>query len=205
MDSASYELTRRATVDGERLFLRAVELNTQTRGASDPRTLTSIQHLGEAYRREGRLPEAEKEFQRAIAGLTAVASQPKALSAALSGLGTLYCDEGRLDEAEATLSKALSVGMAEGDQEPVVADGMLELATTFRENGKTDRAMPLLKKAERIYRLDRDPRLALALHGIGLVQFLEGRKAWRRIRWWRREAWSRRLRGAFADRCTDRH
>jgi tetratricopeptide (TPR) repeat protein len=162
--------------EAERLFLRAVELNTRVRGAKDPRTLASLQHLGEAYRREGRFGDAEKTLLEAVDGLRATGTQPKATAAALSALGTLYCDQGRLDEAEATLSKALSMNLPEGD-EPVVADSMLVLATAFRESGKIDRAMPLLKKAEAIYVAHNDPRAGLALHGIGLIHLLEGRRS----------------------------
>lgn len=167
------------TEDAETLFRSAVELHARTRGATDVRTLLSLQNLGETYRRQGRLPAAESVLSRAYDGLRASAADPRAIASVLNGLGLLYRDLGRLEDAESTLSQALAIELEQDPNasKPPAADAMLTLATILRENHKPERAMPLLKKAERIYRERNDPRFALALHGIGSVHYVEGRRA----------------------------
>jgi tetratricopeptide (TPR) repeat protein len=70
-------------------------------GPDHTSTLSTVNNLGNLYRKQGKLAEAEQMYQRALAGYEK-ASQSETIPAlkAVRNLGLLYRDQGKLKDAE---------------------------------------------------------------------------------------------------------
>jgi tetratricopeptide (TPR) repeat protein len=71
-------------------------------------TLDTVNNLGNLYRDQGNLDEAEKMYQRALQGREKVlgADHTSTLNT-VNNLGLLYADQGKLNEAEKMYQRAL--------------------------------------------------------------------------------------------------
>jgi tetratricopeptide (TPR) repeat protein len=164
--------------DAEELEHQAIEQSRQSRGETDPYTLTANRHLGEIYSTEGRLTEAEPILQQVIdAARQNAAAGPKILPLALRDQAFIIVARGQYQEAEPLLKEALDLSRKLGEESSETADSLLALALLYRTESENDRSEPLLKKAAAIYEKNNDPCLAHALQELGLIAVAEGKYA----------------------------
>jgi hypothetical protein len=95
-------------------ILAAENLGSETGRASRPRVLVCAWcHLGDALRRCGRLPEADRSFARAYTFLATISGDREALVIYLSLLARLRRDQGRLGASRHLLDQACALGETE--------------------------------------------------------------------------------------------
>ena len=130
----------------------AIEVCRQSRGESDPFTITANRHLAEIYSTEGRLTEAEPILQQVIeAARQNATAGPQLLPLALRDQAFIIVARGQYRQAEPLLKEALDLSRKLGEDRSETADSLLALALLYRTEGENARAEPLLRKAAGIY------------------------------------------------------
>jgi tetratricopeptide (TPR) repeat protein len=164
--------------EAEELQRHAIEVCRQSRGESDPFTITANRHLAEIYSTEGRLTEAEPILQQVIeAARQNAAAGLQLLPLALRDQAFIIVARGQYNQAEPLLKEALDLSRKLGEDRSDTADSLLALALLYRTEGENARAEPLLRKAAGIYEKYNDPCLAHALLELGLIAVTEGKYA----------------------------
>ena len=111
-----------------------------------------IQAATESLRHK-RYPDAEKQFQSALASCEPI--QCAELPAILNGLGGLYYELGRYREAEPLLVRAVDLLKGAGRDETLLAAALGNLAAVYRIRGRFADAKPLYEEARRLQAGDR--------------------------------------------------
>lgn len=146
-------------------FEKVVRLAEQIRGPEDPRLAVDLNNLGEAYRRAGRLPEAERTLERAIRLDHKLGGETPALATSLNNLALVYRAEGRLQEAMPLHDRAITILRDSlGPQHPDVARALNNKAVTAIMSGQTGDAAKTADQALQIARASlpaRDPTIRL--------------------------------------------
>ncbi|OQD86643.1 hypothetical protein PENANT_c007G05014 [Penicillium antarcticum] len=135
----SAELQRRLIPHANRI------LDTDWSG-EDTRVQGALNGLGNLYRHQGKLKEAEEIYQRAMAG-KGMALGPDHTSTlnTVHNLGALYYDQGKLNKAEEMYQRALSgYKKALGPDHSSTLSTVHQLGALYSKQGK-------LKKAEEMY------------------------------------------------------
>ncbi len=156
------------------IALREAE-RTQRRlfeGAAHAHLATTLANLGTLLHERGRLPEAERAFDEALAVGRAVygAEHPK-LAATLNNLARLRLDQGRYAEAEHGLREALAMQEhALGPEHAETANTLDNLGQALVMQGRSAEAEPLYQRALAIARARLGPRhtrVARLLNNLG--------------------------------------
>ncbi|MBR1088251.1 CHAT domain-containing protein [Bradyrhizobium manausense] len=100
-------LERRA--DAATVAERALALGTRAFGANDARLSGTLSALGGLARDKENFTEAAGYYERALAGLQAVNSEPFDVAGAMDDLGDVYGLLGRFDDGERMLKQALAL------------------------------------------------------------------------------------------------
>jgi Flp pilus assembly protein TadD len=103
--------------------------------AVDPSSAIAFTHLGEAYRHDGRLPDARIAMQKALA------INPD-MTVANIAMGALEIREGRYSEAETYLRRVLAVY-------PDYAAALEQLGLAYMQQKKFDEAISLMRQGSR--------------------------------------------------------
>jgi len=134
-----------------------VELYREKNGSMDDQQeyggLSSIcdamHSLGELYRNQGTLDEAEQMYQRALEGKEkASGAEHTSTLRTVNNLGLLYRDQGKLDEAEKMYRRALQgYEKALGAGHMWTLDTVNNLGILYADQGKLDEAEKLYQRA----------------------------------------------------------
>lgn len=156
-----------------RYYERAQELAARF-PAGDLRGVRTEQALGEVRRRQGRLDEASRLLEDAVAGAELHgAEEPLLLAETLESLALLRVMQGRLDEAEADLERALALRTGElGSESADAAATRVKLAEVQRRVGRHREAESNLLEAASVYGRDgrrHALRIATIQHNLGLL------------------------------------
>jgi tetratricopeptide (TPR) repeat protein len=124
--------------------------------SEQPTMLHAISRLGILYADQGKLQEAKKMYQRALAGTEKMLGPDHPLTLIIvSNLGNLYQGQGKLQEAEKMYQRALAgIEKVLGPDHPLTLTTVNNLGSVYQGQGK-------LQEAEKMYRQ--------ALAGIGKV------------------------------------
>ncbi|MEO0431926.1 MAG: CHAT domain-containing protein [Cyanobacteria bacterium J06656_5] len=154
-------------VPGLNFFDAALTLARETgNSAAEARTLN---HMGTAYRRVGRYPQALERHQRAIA----IAPSPQIKGESLNGLGQVHTSFGRISEALATHQQALAL-FTQANLSTGMADTWLYLAAAYEEDRQWDAALTAYETS--LEQAEGDAgRQAAALHGMGDIHLEQDR------------------------------
>jgi tetratricopeptide (TPR) repeat protein len=135
-------------------FERALELHRRMLGATDPKTLRTMDRLGHAEWLQGDYAEAEPllgrtlEIQRRVLG----PEHPDAL-ATLNNLANIYDSRGKYVQAEALFSQTLEIQRRVlGTEHPDTLHSMNNLANAYNEEGKYPQAEALHSQTLEIVR-----------------------------------------------------
>jgi tetratricopeptide (TPR) repeat protein len=146
------------------------------------RPIAQLNALGEVLRKEGRSPEAETFFKRALEMQEQAASPERpqfARSLAYFGIMNLYRDEGRLEEMEPILISWLALQeRILGATDVSLADTLLGLASVREELQEYSGVEALYERAFSIQQLSfgpDDPHLALTLEAYARILRQEGK------------------------------
>ncbi len=136
----------------EATYQKAIAMIEKSLGADDPTYLPGeLQQLGDLLEREGRNPEAEQLFKRALELRERAVEPRQALRAAYlpyHRLVGLYRTEGRLGEMESTLRRVLELQEKMlGPQHAALVETLLALADVYKEEEKYADADPLYQRA----------------------------------------------------------
>ncbi|KAJ5987943.1 hypothetical protein N7481_003153 [Penicillium waksmanii] len=114
--------------------------------ASDISVWGGFHGLGDLYRGQGRLKEAEEMYQRALVGKEkALGLDYMSILHTVNNLGNLYCDQGKFKEAEEMYQRALAgKEKALGPDHTSTLDTVNNFGNLYRDQGK-------LKEAEEMY------------------------------------------------------
>jgi tetratricopeptide (TPR) repeat protein len=89
------------------MYKRALAGFEKAWGPEHTSTLNTVNNLGDLYRNQGRLEDAETMYKRALAGYEKTRG-PEHTSTlkTVNNLGLLYADQGRLKDAEVMYNRA---------------------------------------------------------------------------------------------------
>jgi serine/threonine protein kinase/Flp pilus assembly protein TadD len=124
---------------------RAVDLNRRTLGATNPKTLKAMSHLGGIAELQGKYPEAEALLTEALGSQRRVlgAEHPDTLDSE-NNLAIVYDDEGKYPQAEALQSQILEIRRRVlGPEHRETLGSMNDLAVLYDEEGKFTQAEAL--------------------------------------------------------------
>src|SRR5688572_29019717 len=97
-------------VEAEPLYLRALAIREEIRGAEHPDVADSLNSLGLLYRTQGQYVRAEPLFHRALAiREKAFGLEHGAVAQSLNSLAWLYYEQARYAEAEPLYDRALAI------------------------------------------------------------------------------------------------
>ena len=105
----------------------------------------SLNGLGELYRRQGRLPDAERMFVRALNVKQASLGRDHLdVAVTLTNLGLVYIAEGRDQEAEPLLERALAIQETKlPPKSAALGRTLTALVEVYRHLGREDKAQAL--------------------------------------------------------------
>ena len=160
----------------------AFERRQRSLGLGHPEVARSQRELALLYRLQGRLPEAQRLFEAALASYRAAGDAPPAeLAEVLSGLGGLNYHLGDYETAIAQYRQALEIRERElGVDHPEVARSLRSLGVVHWRQGDFDRAESYLKRALDIREaaLGEDhPDVAASLEAMAVLYGDQGRFA----------------------------
>jgi tetratricopeptide (TPR) repeat protein len=90
------------------LYERTLQGKEKSLGADHTSTLDTVNNLGNLYKNQGRLAEAEQMYNRALQGKDkALGTDHTSMLTIVNNLGSLYKAQGRLAEAEQMYERAL--------------------------------------------------------------------------------------------------
>ncbi len=113
----------------------------------------ALHKLGDLYKNQGWLAEAEVMYNRALHGKEeALGPKHTSTLSTVNNLGNLYADQGRLAEAEAMYSRALqgyekALGLALVSTYIPALNTIFNLGILYSETGQTDKAKAMYTRA----------------------------------------------------------
>ncbi len=141
-------------VDAERLYLRALGIVDQCARASDVDSfhVQVLDSLAGLYRVQGRYPEAEPLFRRALAiAAESLGPHDPRLSQVLNNLAVLYKYMARFEDASGLYRRALAITTkALGPKHPDVASIYHNLGGLEHERGRFAEGEPFARRSVRI-------------------------------------------------------
>lgn len=163
--------------EAETLFRRTLETLSRTAGMDSVEAETVWGNMGELFRRQGRLEEAEQAVALALAiGEKQPGGDPRRPHL-LHALATVYAEQGRHDEALMLYMQALELRAGDPVSSAIT---MTNLATVYTARREYQKAQPW---AERAYRTlvetmgPSHPHTAVAANNLAQVYRLQGRYA----------------------------
>lgn len=167
---SAYLLMRGQYSGLEEVHKSLLSVRTELHGDHDLKVVESHNDLGSLYKNQGRYPEAEEAYNRAIAILEMRRDKPWQLARTLNNLGVVYSAKEMLPEAEKTYKRALLIlesligpeqeGLAVTlDRNQIVADiarVLTNLATLYQKGGRGQEAGECFARA-RILRAGSEP------------------------------------------------
>lgn len=126
-----------------------VQLIQSRLGPKHPDTATSLNNLGDLYRKLGRYTDAEPLFKRALDIDEKVSgSEHTDTASSLNNLAFLYYDQGHYTEAEPLCKRALDIyEKVSGPEHRNTASSLDNLAKLYCAEGRYPEAEPLYKRA----------------------------------------------------------
>jgi tetratricopeptide (TPR) repeat protein len=130
----------------EAMYERELEDRNKSLGPDHKSTLDVTNRLGNLYKKQGRLQEAEEMYVRALRGYEeALGSKHTSTLDTVNNLGILYADQGKLKEAEEMYVRALrGYEEAWGAEHTSTLSTVNNLGILYADQGK-------LKEAEEMY------------------------------------------------------
>ena len=168
-------LGRRA--DASAVAERALTIGTQALGANDARLSGTLAALGGLARDQENYSEAERYFERALAGLQKSSNaSPFEMATAMDDLGDLYGLEGRFDDGERLLQQGLKLlDQAFGLNAPKVPnyDKILnDLGNLYKDAGRLPEAEAVVGRSLAIARTnlgENHPNVASTMGNLAIV------------------------------------
>jgi tetratricopeptide (TPR) repeat protein len=178
---ARYYFSHGRFSDAEPPLIQSLAIKEKILRADDPATQETVLILGEIYAWQGRLPEAERLFDRAIENANeADASNPYLAARAHNGLGWIYVDEGRQQKAEAALKEGLEIRqrVLQGPQDIILAWMRRTLADLYCQEARFNEVEALATDAVKTTSSEpQSLRYAYALTMLADAYYGEGRYA----------------------------
>jgi len=162
------------------LAQRQLESIEKTRGPVDRDVAGALNNLALLYSDQGRDPEAEPLYKRAIAIMEKVGG-PGGGAAELNNLAALYQRQQRYTEAEPLFNRALALREKSlPDGHPDIGQALNNLATLYEKEGRHAEAEALTRRALAIYEKaagPAHPAVATLLNNLGQIDKVQGRYA----------------------------
>ena len=109
----------------------------------------SLNNLGELYRRQGRLADAEHMFKRALAVKEVLGPEHPDVATGLNNLAQVYIAQGRLAAAVPLLERSLAIQeKVMAGEHPALVRTMTTLAQVYRSVGRDNDAFVLEVRAK---------------------------------------------------------
>jgi hypothetical protein len=133
------------------MFMRALRGFEKARGAEHTSTLETIHNLGNLYKSQGKMAEAEEMYLRALRGKEKVwGSEHTSTLDTVNNLGLLYKDQGKMAEAEAMFLRALrGKDKAWGGEHTSTLNTVHNLGILYLDQGKMAEAEAMFLRALR--------------------------------------------------------
>ncbi|KAL9055459.1 MAG: hypothetical protein Q9162_003557 [Coniocarpon cinnabarinum] len=157
----TYSNTRKL-FNTEQIYLRLLTSSERLRGPNHISTFTSLCHLGDLYKDQGKQSEAEESYDRALDLSEKVHGIDHSRTLDIVGkLSALYKDQGKLAKAEASYQGALAMSeKIYGTFHTLTLNILMKLGVLYQDQGKFEEADAAYQRAlalsEKIYGPD-DP------------------------------------------------
>ena len=164
---------------------RAMTIGTQAFGADDPRLGDTLTALGGLARDQENYSEAERYFERALAGRQSLPNAPPfEVATAMDDLGDLYGLEGRFDDGERLLKQGLKLldqaYGANAQAAPNYDKILNDMGNLYKDAGRLPEAEAALNRAIAIGRAvsgEDHPNVAASMGNLAVVLQHESRFA----------------------------
>jgi CHAT domain-containing protein/Tfp pilus assembly protein PilF len=175
LTAALARLDRRADALG--VAERALAIGTQAFGTDDPRLSDTLASLGGLARDQESYNDAERYFERALAGLQrSPNASPVEVATAMDNLGDLYGLEGRFDDGERLLKQGLNLldqaYGANAERAPNYDKILNDLGNLYKDAGRLPEAEAALGRALTIGRANSGedhPNVAASMGNLATV------------------------------------
>ncbi|GFF56548.1 putative Pfs, NB-ARC and TPR domain protein [Aspergillus udagawae] len=148
--------------------------------SDNPAVWGALLGLGNLYKDQGKLKEAEEMYQQALAGYEkALGPDHTSTLDTINNLGSLYKDQGKLKEAEEMYQQALAgYEKALGPDHTSTLDAVNNLGSLYRDQGKLEKAEEMYQRALAGYKEALGPDHTSALNtvnNLGLLYSNQGK------------------------------
>jgi tetratricopeptide (TPR) repeat protein len=175
---ASYSADAKDYAKAEQIYLQALH-EAEHFGANDARAGTTLNDLGQIYRKEKKYAEAESAYQRALSILEAASDTNGTEVADVNfNIAVLMFDQGRQSMALPYLHKTLTTWESLVDNDLRTATALCMLGEAYRLENNFRAAEEPLHRCADIREKDRGMQnadLGEAMHGLALVYEGEGK------------------------------
>ncbi len=142
--------------EAERLLLSSLD-EVDEAETHEPRLDAIYQNFGELYRLQGKCPQAEPLFWKALPIWSAsLGVEHPAIATSLTGVAQCYVSQGKLREAEPLFKRAMAIReKAYGPSHPEIAKGLEDYVMLLRKTNRPVEADKIEKRRQRLlsYRL----------------------------------------------------
>lgn len=166
----------------ESVYKRAIETwKTNIRKDSDTKLAAIYNGLGRSLREQGKLNEARKSAEEALAMREKATGKDSVECAeVLENLAKILQKQGRFDEAEKTLNKTIAIDRkAYGEKHPNVASDECTMGRLFLERGNLEEAQKCLDRSfqtRQAFFKPGHPTIAKTLSSLGELSLKQGDK-----------------------------
>ena len=178
---AHYYFHRGRFSDAEPPLLQSLAIKEKMLPVDDIAVQETVLNLADDYAWQGRLPEAERLFDRLLLSANeADTSNPYLAAQAHNGLGWIYVDEGRQQEAETTLKNGLEIRyrVFQGPHDILVTWMLRTLGNLYCQEGRFKEASALATEAVKTASSEpQSLRYAFAVNMLADAYYGEGRYA----------------------------
>ncbi len=158
----------------------ALALREAALGGTHPDVAHCLHLVGELYRQQGDLAQAESVLQRALAIREAAPGNNSLdIASSLQSLGSLYRTQGLFSQAESLFQRVIALReKALGKDHPDVSQGLVSLGNLYVDQGLYGQAESLIQRALAIREAafgKNHPKVGAAVNALGTLHAAQGR------------------------------
>jgi tetratricopeptide (TPR) repeat protein len=165
-------------VEAQEALKRAFDIFVSIYGKDHEIVGAIVNGIGETCRREGKLEEAEKNYEEAIRIFRATDAPDELLASVFGNLGCMYRTKGMQEKSMENLVESIRLMRVTGCDKRGIATNLVNIAKPLVEQRRLDEALGHLTEALpmlRSFHGEKSPQTADALNILGHIYSLQGK------------------------------